>query len=317
MDYIYWYKLLFPLKKFRNYGGAHILIGTPSGLANLVESKGSAPLGGLRVLIMDDISNLINNPHHQNPLRYLIDAIFAEVSNKKMLCKVALSETCHPSEISKAEKFLGSNLSLFNPHKVDSNLLPALATGGSSAITTKETPSSSSKADKASRSRSRARSRSRSRSSSSSSRSSSRSSRSSSRSRSKSKGRKRRRSLSSDSDRPSKGDSTFTSEMLARMKREESELFKEHGAAYEVYLEVPEMHNNYEDKYERFLASYKKKYNTTNESEHMTKMWQKYWKLCIENIKSKDWKRKRRELLEKYKLEASVSQSTSLDSNKG
>ncbi|KAL7632477.1 UNVERIFIED_CONTAM: hypothetical protein RMT77_017190 [Armadillidium vulgare] len=76
------------------------------------------------------------------------------------------------------------------------------------------------------------------------------------------------------------------------------------------------MHNNYEDKYERFLASYKKKYNTTNESEHMTKMWQKYWKLCIENIKSKDWKRKRRELLEKYKLEASVSQSTSLDSNK-
>ena len=98
--------------------------------------------------------------------------------------------------------------------------------------------------------------------------------------------------------------------MLAKMKREESSLFKEHEAAYEVYLEVPEMHPSYEDKYSRFLQSYKKKYNTTEESEHMTKMWHKYWKLCIDSIKSKEWKKKRKDLIEKCRLEARSSTET-------
>ena len=33
-----------------------------------------------------------------------------------MICKVATSETCHPSEISTVEELLKTDLSLFNPH---------------------------------------------------------------------------------------------------------------------------------------------------------------------------------------------------------
>lgn len=63
-------------------GGAHVLIGTSSALAHLIKTKGSAPLGGLRVLIIDDITTQCTNSLHSIHLQFILNCIFNETANK-------------------------------------------------------------------------------------------------------------------------------------------------------------------------------------------------------------------------------------------
>ena len=80
--------------------------------------------------------------------------------------------------------------------------------------------------------------------------------------------------------------------------QEEKSLRAEHDQEYSVFLEVPEMHPDYEEKYEEFITNYlKENGRDANEEE----AWMAHWPTILEKIKQSEWEAKRKVLVEKYK----------------
>lgn len=84
---------------------------------------------------------------------------------------------------------------------------------------------------------------------------------------------------------------------------EEKALRNEHEQEYSVFTEVPEMHPDYEAKYEQFITCYRKRTGgaTSSDSQLEEQVWATYWIEELEKLKKDEWKEKRKELVEKYK----------------
>ena len=83
---------------------------------------------------------------------------------------------------------------------------------------------------------------------------------------------------------------------------EEKALRKEHNDEYNVFIEVPEMHPDYECKYEQFITCYREQTAGAEvDSEMEEKLWTTYWLQELEKVKAAEWSVKRKQLVEKYK----------------
>lgn len=84
---------------------------------------------------------------------------------------------------------------------------------------------------------------------------------------------------------------------------EEKALRTDHEQEYSVFTEVPEMHPEYEAKYEQFVTCYRKRTgNAVADSGLEDEVWSTYWIEELEKLKKDEWKEKRKKLVEKFKL---------------
>ena len=81
---------------------------------------------------------------------------------------------------------------------------------------------------------------------------------------------------------------------------EEKELRAEHNDEYSVFSEVPEMHPEYEAKYEQFITCYRQR-TTDADPELEESIWSAYWAEELEKLKQEEWQEKRKKLVNKYK----------------
>ncbi|XP_068211219.1 uncharacterized protein [Palaemon carinicauda] len=75
------------------------------------------------------------------------------------------------------------------------------------------------------------------------------------------------------------------------------DLKREHERERKLYLELPEVHPEYEEKYRVFLEQYKTHYPGRNDADHRNKLWMLFWKELVSSMLETAYKKKR-EILE-------------------
>ncbi|KAF2354359.1 hypothetical protein FHG87_014890 [Trinorchestia longiramus] len=95
---------------------------------------------------------------------------------------------------------------------------------------------------------------------------------------------------------------------------EEKELRAEHEQEYNVFKEVPEMHPEYEAKYELFMTCYRQRMvGSQSDPDLEESVWNAYWAEELEKLKQKEWEAKRKELVTKYKKVLNKKKKTTAD----
>ena len=86
------------------------------------------------------------------------------------------------------------------------------------------------------------------------------------------------------------------------------EIKREHEREQKLYLELPEVHPEYEEKYKVFLNQYKTHYPGRDDSDHCKKLWMLFWKELVSSMLETAHKKKR-ELLDKEYMKAQEEQA--------
>ncbi|XP_064092448.1 uncharacterized protein LOC135205603 isoform X2 [Macrobrachium nipponense] len=92
------------------------------------------------------------------------------------------------------------------------------------------------------------------------------------------------------------------------------DLKREHERERKLYLELPEVHPEYEEKYRVFLDQYKTHYPGRNDAEHRNKLWMLFWKELVSSMLETAYKKKR-EILEMEYLRSQGGEQSEVETS--
>ncbi|KAK7082826.1 hypothetical protein SK128_019258 [Halocaridina rubra] len=89
-------------------------------------------------------------------------------------------------------------------------------------------------------------------------------------------------------------------------QRLEKSMLEAHKSEYLVFLDVPEVHPQYEASFNMFKMNYLEKFGQDANKEHQNELWNNFWQELIAEEREESWVRKRKNLVKKFEFDESI-----------